>query len=196
MSVIVAGIERDGYVVVDHALPLALSQDLLGQLMQLDPDGFKLAGIGRDLEFQRDVNIRNDRILWLDDQSKISQQYFAWTEQLRLSLNGHFFLGLFEYECMYAHYPQDAFYLKHLDSFHSGTNRKISTILYLNHDWQKTDGGELLLYRPDDPNPFEVISPEFGKLVVFLSEDFPHEVLPAKRSRYSLTGWFKVNQGI
>jgi len=30
-------------------------------------------------------------------------------------------------------------------------------------------------------------------LVVFLSEEFPHEVLKAKRSRFSVAGWFRVN---
>lgn len=32
-----------------------------------------------------------------------------------------------------------------------------------------------------------------GTLVVFLSEEFEHEVLPAKRDRYSIAGWFRVN---
>ena len=37
------------------------------------------------------------------------------------------------------------------------------------------------------------VLPEFATLVVFLSEDFPHEVLPATRDRYSVTGWFRLN---
>jgi len=35
------------------------------------------------------------------------------------------------------------------------------------------------------------ISPEGGTLVAFLSGRFEHEVLPATRERYSLTGWFR-----
>jgi len=31
------------------------------------------------------------------------------------------------------------------------------------------------------------------KMVLFLSEEFPHEVLPAMCSRYSLTAWFRIN---
>jgi SM-20-related protein len=38
-----------------------------------------------------------------------------------------------------------------------------------------------------------VVIPQLNTLVLFLSERFPHEVLPAKRVRYSLTGWFRVN---
>jgi len=35
------------------------------------------------------------------------------------------------------------------------------------------------------------VHPTGGTLVLFLSERFAHEVLPAKRERLSLTGWFK-----
>jgi len=32
-----------------------------------------------------------------------------------------------------------------------------------------------------------------NRLVIFLSEEFPHEVLPANTHRYSIAGWFRVN---
>ncbi|HEY8085443.1 MAG TPA: 2OG-Fe(II) oxygenase [Methylophilaceae bacterium] len=38
------------------------------------------------------------------------------------------------------------------------------------------------------------ISPQGGTLVVFFSDQFWHEVLPAKRDRFSIAGWFK-NRG-
>ena len=37
---------------------------------------------------------------------------------------------------------------------------------------------------------FDVL-PRGGTLVVFLSDRFPHEVLPARRERLSLAGWFR-----
>jgi SM-20-related protein len=37
------------------------------------------------------------------------------------------------------------------------------------------------------------VQPLHGTVVVFLSEEFPHEVLPASRDRYSIAGWFRVN---
>jgi len=37
------------------------------------------------------------------------------------------------------------------------------------------------------------VLPQLGTLVVFLSEEFPHEVLAAQRDRYSIAGWFRVN---
>ncbi len=53
-------------------------------------------------------------------------------------------------------------------------------------------GGELVLY--DGAGEIELVraAPECGKLVIFLSEDFPHEVLPAKQFRQSIAGWFRI----
>ena len=114
-------------------------------------------------------------------------------EQLRLRLNRELFLGLFDYECHYAHYPKGAFYKKHVDAFKGESNRRLSTILYLNPQWQPQDGGELVIYDVDGTTELATVLPVFGSMVIFLSEEFPHEVLTARRSRYSLTGWFRVN---
>jgi SM-20-related protein len=35
------------------------------------------------------------------------------------------------------------------------------------------------------------VLPQAGSLLLFLSADMPHEVLPASRDRLSLTGWFR-----
>ena len=191
------GLATDGYALIDEALPPAFLADLLSQIKAIDVNQFNAAGIGRADDFQTNSQIRSDQILWLDENRAENQNYLNWAEGLRLALNQQFYMGLSEYECMFAHYPVGAFYQKHVDAFKpvgnsKGSNRKISTILYLNPNWQPDDGGELLLYRDDQAQPFKRILPELGKLVVFLSEDFPHQVLPAKRSRYSLTGWFRV----
>ena len=37
----------------------------------------------------------------------------------------------------------------------------------------------------------ELVSPEAGTVVCFLSAEFEHEVMPAKKERASLTGWFR-----
>jgi SM-20-related protein len=192
------GLAESGYVQIDDAFPQDFMFELQHQVESLDADQFKSAGIGRADDFQTNSQIRRDKILWLDENLLENQSYFDWTEALRLALNKRFFLGLFDYECMFAHYPQGAFYQKHVDAFkqpvhQKGNNRKVSTVLYLNPNWQPGDGGELLLYEHNQDLPFKSISPELGRLVVFLSEDFPHEVLPVQVSRYSLTGWFRTN---
>jgi len=38
---------------------------------------------------------------------------------------------------------------------------------------------------------FRGLLPEAGTFVAFLAERFPHEVLPARRPRLALTGWFR-----
>jgi SM-20-related protein len=69
----------------------------------------------------------------------------------------------------------------------------LSLVIYLNHDWQSGQGGELVLYHPQTGVEVQRVLPEFGTLVLFLSEEFPHEVLPATRQRSSVAGWFRVN---
>ena len=64
----------------------------------------------------------------------------------------------------------------------------VSCSLYLNPGWSAGDGGLLRLHlnaRPVD------VPPRAGTLVLFRSDTVRHEVLPATRPRFSLTGWFR-----
>lgn len=157
---------------------------------------FRAAGIGRDQVFQRDVTVRSDRIRWLDPQAPAQGELLARVEQLRLVLNRELLLGLFDYEAHFAHYDAGAFYQRHRDTFASAAiddakpRRIVSTVLYLNDDWDAGDGGELVLYDTDDSELRRVL-PQAGTAVFFLSEEFPHEVLPARRERYSIAGWLR-----
>jgi len=199
LELICDGISVDGFAVVDQAFSFGTMKDLHNQLQTIEKPNFKTAGVGRSQDFQINKQVRSDQIMWLNQQQVEYKKYFEWVEKLRLALNKRFYLGLFEYECMFAHYPKGAFYHKHVDAFKAstavkkseGNNRIISTLLYFNPDWKAEDGGELLMYHHDQQKPFKKILPELGRMVVFLSEEFPHEVLPANKSRYSLTGWFR-----
>ncbi|WP_320822868.1 2OG-Fe(II) oxygenase [Reinekea sp.] len=72
----------------------------------------------------------------------------------------------------------------HFDAFKSQTNRVISQIVYLNRGGNPPDRGELVLYRSDaDQDPIHV-TPAFGTVMAFLSEELHHEALPAWRDRY------------
>ena len=64
--------------------------------------------------------------------------------------------------------------------------------LYLNPRWQAADGGGLLIEVGKGGRETLAVAPDCGTLVVFLSEDFAHEVLAAKRDRYSIAGWFRA----
>jgi SM-20-related protein len=68
----------------------------------------------------------------------------------------------------------------------------LSWALYLNDDWRAEEGGALRLYMQAQARaPFVEFPPRGGRLMVFLSQRFEHEVLPAKRERLSITGWFR-----
>jgi SM-20-related protein len=200
LDLIADALVEQGYWVMDDALPKALLDQLLMHFNQLQGDEFKVAGIGRQTDFQVQETIRSDKIHWIQPSVEITAGFLQWMDSLRVGINRRLFMGLFDYESHFAHYPVGAFYKKHMDAFRGNpqqgqSNRVLSTVLYLNDAWQPSDGGELLLYAEDDDNKIiETLSPEFGRLVIFLSEKFPHEVLPAKRERKSIAGWFRVNE--
>ena len=62
---------------------------------------------------------------------------------------------------------------------------------YLNAPGWPADAGGALLLHPLTGEPVSVL-PEGGTLVVFRSDDLPHEVLPATRQRLSIAGWMRT----
>ena len=181
---------EQGYVIVDAALPDELAQALLGAARTQIASHSHAAGIGRQQGHAIDTSIRQDSICWLDDSDTASAAFLAHMEQLRLQLNEQLFLGLFKYESHFARYAPGAFYRRHRDSFKGARNRVISTVYYLNPGWAPQQGGELVIYRDDD-SLVEKVLPLHNRLVIFLSEEFPHEVLPATHERFSIAGWFR-----
>jgi SM-20-related protein len=151
---------------------------------------FKAAGVGRGADFSFRADIRSDHILWLDEANLTAPQtaYFTAMETLRQELNAQLFVGVQELEAHYAVYPPGAFYQKHVDRFSTADERIISCSLYLNPNWNEADGGALRLYEGE--RTFDVY-PHAGTFVIFRSDAIYHEVLPATRERFSLTGWFK-----
>ena len=156
---------------------------------------FHRAGVGRGMNREVREDIRRDHVMWLRTESTSIQQhaYLAKLELLRLALNQRFFLGLFNFEGHFAIYPEGGFYSAHLDR-HAGTkDRVVTIILYLNPNWQPGDGGELKIWTTagTKTGAFVLIEPRMGTLVCFLSGDFWHAVLPSKKTRMSITGWFR-----
>ncbi len=183
-----------GYSIIDCALPddmtLQLSQRLL-HLIRQDDESLQVAGIGRGDQHAQNRFVRQDKIRWLEQDNSAEKAWLEYMSELRVYLNRRLFLGLFSYESHFAHYRPGAFYKTHLDAFRGQANRILSTVLYLNKHWQTKDGGELVMYNDDQL--IATVLPAYGRLVVFLSEEFPHEVKPTQRNRYSIAGWFRVN---
>lgn len=189
----------DGYAVVPQFFSIEETQRLAQRARELQQaDLLHQATTGKNPRL--DNTIRGDATYWLDENSAhpAEMHYLQIMQQLRQMLNRHLYLGLHALESHFALYTVGAFYQKHLDQFISdvykqGDVRQVSCILYLNEHWTQEDGGELRIYL-DENNPDKTLDvmPENGTLVVFLSSQFYHEVLPAKRERLSLTGWFKT----
>jgi len=190
------GIESQGYVVLPAALPVPIAQSLLDYLAIIEEQRFHAATIGRGTEQMRNRFVRRDRIFWIDEQHAGSAAWLSWAGRLKTYLNRRLFLGLFSFESHFSHYQENDFYKQHVDAFRGESNRVLSLVTYLNRGWQPDQGGELVIYSPDDEQELVTVQPGFGTLVLFLSEEFPHEVKATLRERYAVAGWFRVNGSI
>ena len=190
---IVDDIASAGYSIQPHGLPQPLLEQLAEHVQTMSAADFKKAGVGRDSGHQLNTLIRSDEICWINKDNATGTAWLEWVESLQVFLNRHLFLGLFSSESHFAHYAPGDYYQKHRDAFKGEANRILSMVVYLNRDWQTEEGGELLIYKGEASQANIKVSPGFGTIVVFLSEDFPHEVLPATRDRFSIATWFRVN---
>ena len=246
-----------GYAVCDDFLPAEIIAALLNKANTSYKAGeMNQAKIGK-ISRVANTNIRGDFTYWLSENSKhaATQFYFKQIMLLKNVLNRQLMMSLHEIEAHLAVYPIGSMYARHLDQFNQGTQqinqvdsaqtRQISSVLYLNDDWKKHDGGALRLYLPietlqthylqtetlqkdmlqkdtlqkddlqkkdllknnqlhdknnnkmkeetkkESREEFIDIMPVAGRLVLFLSKQFWHEVLPANRTRVSLAGWYK-----
>ena len=189
---LIGGIAERGYAVVPGAAPRPLVRALRERAREVHAlGGFTQARVGRAEGRAQRQDIRGDRIAWLDPSAPAPAEasLFAWLEQLRTACNRELMLGLAEIEAHYAIYAPGASYARHRDRFRDDDARVLSCVLYLNENWRAGDGGALQLFPPDAA-PLTV-HPQGGTLVAFLSADFDHEVLPAKRERMALTGWYR-----
>eukprot|EP00811_Abedinium_folium_P036867 NODE_9536_length_1417_cov_3.268992.p1 GENE.NODE_9536_length_1417_cov_3.268992~~NODE_9536_length_1417_cov_3.268992.p1 ORF type:complete len:431 (+),score=121.58 NODE_9536_length_1417_cov_3.268992:49-1341(+) len=100
----------------------------------------------------------------------------------------------FHNDAMFAVYPGGASrYVKHIDNAQWPTDgRRVTMILYLNREWEPAHGGCLRLYEPGIANMQTKadIEPLHNRLVVFWSEEMPHEVLPCHAARAAVSMWF------
>ena len=180
-----------GWSRLDNVLPATLTHELAEECRKRARAGaLNPAGVGRGQGLAVREGIRGDSIQWLEQgQSAPSDGYLQAMDELRSALNQAFYLGLEDFECHFACYPPGAFYQKHLDRFRDDDRRTVSAVYYLNEAWQTEHGGALRLYLADETE-LDVL-PSAGTLVLFISAELPHEVLPATRERLSLTGWFR-----
>lgn len=190
-AALIDDLAEHGWAIQEHALPADLTRELAAECRARQKKGALVpAGVGRAGAQTVNTAVRGDQIEWLEAaQSPACAAFLGLLDELRSGLNQALYLGLADYEGHFALYPPGAFYQKHLDRFRDDDKRSVSAVFYLNDDWQPEQGGALRLYlgagRELD------VYPQAGTLLLFMSADWPHAVLPATRERLSLTGWFR-----
>jgi SM-20-related protein len=176
-------------------VPQALCEGLLDELLRLKSEKSLLkAQMGQGAHRHRNDEIRGDYIHWLEPTSDVvaEKNFFVWLKNFIADINQTLLLGLNDFEVHYAFYPPQTQYEKHVDVFQSSSARKLSFVLYLNKEWAPENGGELILFEEKNPlQEAQRIAPEFGRLVVFLSNQIYHQVNFTKQERFSVTGWLK-----
>ena len=189
-------IYSNSYVVVDNFVDEGFRKALLKEQTDLLNQGqFTKAAVGKGDQKQVRAEIRSDEVLWMDSAALSPLQAIFWEKvaEVQQVLNRRCFLGLKSFEGHFARYPIGSFYKRHLDQFHAVPHRIVTIILYLNESWTEADGGQLRMYFPQEDGSewVEDVLPLGGRLVVFLSEEIPHEVLPTHKERISITGWLR-----
>lgn len=172
----------------------ALCEDLRGDLRLLQSNGdLTAAATGRGDGRAMRNDIRADATCWLDDPrcGLPANRFLAGLDTVRMGLNRNLFLGLETCEAHYAAYPPGGGYARHRDRFRDSDARVVSWVTYLNPEWSRDDGGALRLHFENEGAGRTIAdrSPVGGS-VCFLSE-LEHEVLPARRERLSIAGWFR-----
>lgn len=192
MQNVVAQLADKGWAVEPDFLPPDLVRELASEAEHLHRSGqLSPAGTGQGQDREIRQEIRGDSIYWLDtlQPTRAQADYLQRMEALRLAINREMQMGLFDLETHFARYPAGAYYTKHLDVFRADSRRTLSVICYLNQHWSPGDGGQLRVHLQRE----EILDvlPEGGTLACFVSAKTYHEVLPATRTRVSLTGWFR-----
>ncbi len=198
---LIAGILTNGYALADGFLsPPEVREILEASARSFEEGGFSIAGIGKNQYYQLNRNIRGDHIQWLDHHHPPDAclPFFNRLQEMIRYFNRSLYLGIRDMELHFAVYPEGTFYRRHLDVFQHTMARKLSVICYLNFDWAPEDGGQLRLYLPQEDGTEQHLDilPLAGRLVCFNSQSLEHEVLAARRRRYSITGWLKDEQSL
>ena len=183
------------WLVVAHWLETPLQQALLACARQRAQSGqLSPARVGRAEELRSASEVRGDAIQWLDgeDPADCVSILLQRLDDLRAALNERLYLGLVEIEAHLAHYPPGACYQRHLDRFRSDDARALSAVIHLGDPWLGEHGGELRIYLegPDGETSID-LPPTPGQLVMFLSGEIEHEMLPTRRDRYSVACWMR-----
>lgn len=184
-----AALAADGWCVLPQLMPAAQTQALADECTAMH--GARLLSPARTGTQRTSSELRGDSTHWFaGDATSAPQKAFTHRiDALRKTLNRELMLGLVDCESHYAVYRPGATYTRHRDRLRDDDARVVSAVFYLNPAWQPAEGGALRLYLDD--GSYRDIYPQAGKLLLFLSAQFEHEVLPATRNRLSIACWMR-----
>ncbi len=188
---IIDGIVAHNYAIVEGLFEAEVLYGMKMEMLRLlGDDEFHRAGIGNQFAMQQEREIRSDKIHWIENDSAnlFESEFVKRVDGFSSYLNQTCYTGIRDWEFHYACFEKGNFYKRHLDRFKNDESRKFSVVTYLNDDWSEEDGGQLVLYLPQGD---VTVVPKWGTTVVFKSDVIEHEVMPARRNRYSVTGWLK-----
>jgi len=179
----------DGWCVIDNLMTDAQTRALASECATMHTSHWLVpAATGTDRAL---TLLRGDSTRWFDfgNLSAPQQAFVDRIDELRIALSRGLLLGLIDSESQYAVYPCGASYARHRDQLRLSDARVVSAVFYLNANWLNVEGGALRLYLADASH--RDIYPRGGTLVLFLSAQFEHEVLPATRQRMSIACWMR-----
>jgi len=184
-----SALAADGWCIIPNLMTQSQTMALTGECAAMHTAHLlapAATGMGRAITL-----LRGDSTRWFqaDALSAPQQAFVDRIDALRVALSRNLLLGLVDSESHYAVYPPGAGYARHLDQLRLTDARVVSAVFYLNDDWQDIEGGALRLYLADESH--RDIYPRAGTLVLFLSAQFEHEVLPATRQRMSIACWMR-----
>ncbi|HDN2513719.1 2OG-Fe(II) oxygenase [Providencia vermicola] len=183
---LIDSLSSQGWYVWDDFLTLSDTQ----KIKQCIPNTLQDARIGHRDSLQSNKAVRGDQTVWLEPEMGTPIAfYMEKMEEIRQALNCQLYLGLRDFETHFCRYPNGGFYKKHVDNPRGAGRRKVTTVLYMNELWKLGDGGELVVFDKEDNHLFK-LEPLAGRMIFFMSEEFPHEVLPTEQKRESIAGWF------
>lgn len=182
-------------VVLDRFLGDSLARAAARALRRLARDGtLTPARVGRE-RLHRPA-IRGDHTAWYQQVDLPDGLATLWPafSALQDALNTDAWLGLQRFELQLACYPGDgARYAPHTDTFVGDPARRVTAILYLNPDWRPPHGGQL---RAHTPRGSVLVEPHLDRLLIFLSDRVPHEVLPTHAPRFAATAWYRGSEAV
>lgn len=205
-DLVVQDLNQFGICVVDDFLGSQQAEKIFDNVSNLYNKGVFRDGevVSQSIPAQDREKIRGDKITWVSGSESTCLnigQLVAVLDAIISTASKHANADkIADYNiktrtrAMVACYPgSDAHYVKHVDN-PNNDGRCITAIYYLNKDWQKENGGVLRVYPEDSLHQVAEIEPLFDRMLFFWSDRRnPHEVLPAKMTRYAATVWY-LNQ--